>query len=118
MQAVNDLPIDEFNAMLDKEFSVFKQGEKYDYVKDLQDAYAESLRTPLARKILRTVPDHAFWDIKKPLQEKDSLHMNGYNPARAVAGSDFFDIRSNYKYFKAREELSNIAPSVSLFNFY
>ena len=35
MEAVHDLPIDDFNAMLDKEFSVFKNGQKYDYVEDL-----------------------------------------------------------------------------------
>ncbi len=36
--------LDEFNAVLDKEFSVFKEGESYDYVKDLQYAYENSLR--------------------------------------------------------------------------
>lgn len=35
----NDLPLDQWNDMLDKELSIFKSGEKYDYVKDLQDAY-------------------------------------------------------------------------------
>jgi hypothetical protein len=32
----NDLPLDEWNTYLDRELSVFKEGEKYDYVKDLQ----------------------------------------------------------------------------------
>jgi len=35
----NDLPLDQWNEYLDRELSVFKNGEKYDYVKDLQDAY-------------------------------------------------------------------------------
>lgn len=30
---------DDFNAVLDRELSVFKEGEKYDYVKDVRDAY-------------------------------------------------------------------------------
>lgn len=46
------------------------------------------------------------------------MHMNDHNPARAVAGADFFDIRANYKFFKERETLNYMAPSVSLFNFY
>jgi len=32
----NDLPIDEWNTYLDNELSIFKEGEKYDYVKDMQ----------------------------------------------------------------------------------
>ena len=58
--------VDEFNELLDKEFSVFKQGEKYDYVKDMKDAYRESLSKTTAQKIFETIPDHVFWDIKKP----------------------------------------------------
>lgn len=118
MQNVNDLPIDQWNAYLDKELSVFKAGAKYDYVKDLQEAYQEGLRTPLAVKILKTVPSHVFWDIKKPINQSEYMHMNEHNPARAVAGSDFFDIRSNYAYFKEREVKSNVNVSVSQFNFY
>ena len=34
---------DEFTDVLDKEFSVFKNGEKYDYVKDMKDAFSDSL---------------------------------------------------------------------------
>lgn len=37
--SANDLPLDQWNEYLDRELSVFKNGEKYDYVKDLQDAY-------------------------------------------------------------------------------
>lgn len=35
--------LDEFEAVLDREFSVFKQGEQYSYVKDMKNAYRESL---------------------------------------------------------------------------
>jgi hypothetical protein len=30
---------DEFNKVLDSQFSVFKDGEKYDYVKDMKSAF-------------------------------------------------------------------------------
>lgn len=55
-----------FDAVLDKELGVFQKGEKYDFVKDLKDAYKDSLKTPLEARIFQTIPDHAFWDIKKP----------------------------------------------------
>lgn len=35
----NDLPVDDWNEMLDRELSVFKNGEKYDYVTDLRRTY-------------------------------------------------------------------------------
>ena len=40
---------DEFNAILDKEFSVFKEGEPYNFVKDMKHAYKESLAKPLSQ---------------------------------------------------------------------
>jgi len=73
----------------------------------------------MAVKILKTIPDHVFWDIKRPLHDAEKDHLtNPHNPARAVAGADFFDIRANYSYFKEREVKSNIATSVSRFNYY
>lgn len=35
--------LDEFNELMDKEFSIFKEGDKYDYVKDLKNAYEGGL---------------------------------------------------------------------------
>ncbi len=35
--------LDEFNDIMDKEFSIFKEGEKYDFVKDLKNAYEDGL---------------------------------------------------------------------------
>ena len=32
----------------------------------MKNAYSESLRKSQAEKILETIPDHAFWDIKTP----------------------------------------------------
>ena len=36
--------IEDFHAVLDKEFNLFGKGEKYDYVKDMKDAYKDSLK--------------------------------------------------------------------------
>lgn len=58
--------LDEFHAVLDKELAVFDKGEQYDFVKDLKDAHKRGLATSLEAKIFQTIPDHAFWDIKKP----------------------------------------------------
>ena len=37
--------IEKMHEQLNKELGVFKNGEKYDVVKDLKDAYADSLAT-------------------------------------------------------------------------
>lgn len=63
----NDLPLDDWNVYLDQELSVFKNGQKYDYVKDMQDGFSKGLATSTALKIFRTIPAHVFWDIKKPI---------------------------------------------------
>ena len=39
----NDLPLDDWNVYLDQELSVFKNGQKYDYVKDMQDGFSKGL---------------------------------------------------------------------------
>lgn len=74
---------DEFNEILDKEFSVFKSGEKYDYVRDIKDAFSRTQEKSAASRILSTIPDHVFWDIKSP--SESTIHqkfMNPYNPFR------------------------------------
>jgi len=40
MEANSTLDLDEFNAVLDREFSVFKDGQKHDYITDMKDAFA------------------------------------------------------------------------------
>jgi hypothetical protein len=58
--------IENFNDYLDKQLSVFKEGENYEYVKDLKDAFKNGLAESEASKIFNTIPAHAFWDIKTP----------------------------------------------------
>lgn len=58
--------IEDWNAILDRELGKFAPNEEYDYVKDLRKSYATGLATTEAQKIFKTIPDHVFWDIKKP----------------------------------------------------
>merc|ERR1711885_60713 len=64
----NQTPFDvqRFHDQLNKELGVFDKGEKYSYVKDLKEAYQDSLRVPLDQRIFDTIPAHYFWDIKRP----------------------------------------------------
>lgn len=71
MEQNSPFTADEFNKILDKEFSVFQEGEKYDYVKDMKNAYSKALEKTAVDKILETIPDHAFWDIKVSQQRDE-----------------------------------------------
>ena len=73
--------VKEFENVLNKELNVFKE-EKYDFVRDLKDAYSKSLKTTREERIFATLPDHVFWDIKTPQDKKPVLRQNRYNPAR------------------------------------
>jgi hypothetical protein len=65
-EGVAGFQIEEFHNALDKELGIFGKNEKYSYVKDLKDAHTAALKTSTEEKILGTIPDHVFWDIKKP----------------------------------------------------
>lgn len=82
MEANSPFTVDEFNEVLLNEFSVFKDGEKYSFVKDMKDAFQESLRKPAAERILDTIPEYVFWDIKTPQVEDPKRFMNPYNSFR------------------------------------
>ena len=83
-----------WNAILDRELGKFASGEEYDFVKDMRRSYAEGLSTSEAYKIFKTIPDHAFWDIKKPLiNNEENVPVNPYNAARSPYNHDFFDTR-------------------------
>lgn len=57
--------VDDFDKVLDKELGTFLNN-KYDYVRDLKDAYKNSLGQTSEQRIFATIPDHVFWDIKTP----------------------------------------------------
>ena len=61
---------EEWDAILAREFDTFKEGEKYDYSKDLRHTFDASLGESLENKIFKKIPSHAFWDIKVPQERK------------------------------------------------
>lgn len=83
---------EDFDKVLDKELGTFIN-QKYDYVKDLKDAYKSSLRTTAEQKIFATIPDHVFWDIKTPKEAGNIVRTNRYNPFRGREFANFFEMR-------------------------
>jgi hypothetical protein len=92
--------VEKFHEQLDKELGVFKNGEKYDYVKDLKEAYKDSLKTTSEEKIFSSIPQHFFWDIKRPLQKNPGVRLNRYNPFRGREYNSFFDMRDAEEYME------------------
>lgn len=106
--------IEKMHEQLDKELGVFKKGEKYDVVKDLKDAYADSMATSTEQKIFDTIPAHYFWDIKRPLSKPTFTRENRYNPFRGKEYDNFFEQRDAEEYFERQEKKTNVRDSVSL----
>lgn len=104
--------------MFDDEFSVFKEGEKYDYVKDIQDAFQESLSKSAVQRILSTIPDHAFWDIKKPLTKERETIKNPYNSFRQYPNASFFEMRDYEDYNNKRNLKQNLKDGVTNYRRY
>lgn len=105
--------VQDFHAVLDKELAVFKKGEKYEFVKDLKDAYKDSLATPLEQRIFQTIPEHAFWDIKKPLQDGQHKRENRYNTFRGREYENFFEMRDAEEYLDQSQHHRNLNNSIS-----
>ena len=117
-EGTSGFSIEAFHEVLDKELGVF-QKNKYDYVKDLKEAHQASLATNLEDKILDTIPEHVFWDIKKPLnQKKDLVVTNRYNPFRGREYESFFEMRDQEDYQERMETKRNINDSISMFRRY
>lgn len=70
----NGFDTEELNDIMARELNIFTDGEDYNFVKDLRDGFADGLRESAAEKIFKTIPDHVFWDIKKPLQEDQETY--------------------------------------------
>lgn len=109
--------INYFENVINKELAVFPDG-KYDYVRDLKDAYSQSLKTTREEKIFANIPDHVFWDIKTPQQKEPILRTNRYNPARGREFENFFDMRNSEEYQIRQNRKENLNDSTSLFNKY
>ena len=109
---------EEFTDVLDQEFSVFKNGDKYDFVKDMRDAFAQGLEKPASEKILDTIPEHAFWDIKTPQKADPQRFMNPYNSFRKYHVSSFFDSREYEEYMDRRTRKQNLRDNISTYRRY
>ena len=106
--------VEDFDRVLDKELGSFLDG-KYDYVRDLKDAYKASLKTTTEQKILATIPDHVFWDIKTPKKPLNLVRQNRYNPFRGREYSNFFEMRDSEEYMDSQENRNNRNASISMF---
>lgn len=118
LEGSSQFSVDEFNNILDKEFSIFKEGEKYDFVRDLKDAFAAGLEQPTASKIMDTIPDHAFWDIKVPQARDPQKFMNPYNSFRQYHVSSFFDAREYEHFMDSRQRKENLTDGISTYRRY
>jgi hypothetical protein len=84
----------------------------------LKDAYSEGLAKPAAQKIFSTIPDHVFWDIKKPVNSDETKITNPYNPFRKYPFESFFDLRDYEEYMNRRVEKNNLRDNISLYRRY
>ncbi len=107
-----------FESVLQENLDVFKNGEKYDFVKDLRDAYKKSLAQSVEKQILATIPDHHFWDIKKPQQKEIYVPKNRYNPFRGREFADYFEMVNQEEYMASQHDQDNRNPSVSYYRRY
>lgn len=107
--------VEEWDKILAREFDTFKEGEKYDYVTDLRRTFDTEVATPLASKIFKRLPNHVFWDIKKPLSSgNEEMFLNPYNTARKYPFESFFDMRRHEDWLQSKEEQKNIHSNISM----
>lgn len=77
---------------MEEQLAVFIEKEDYSVVKDLRRAYNFELQRSEADRILEKIPDHAFWDIKKPQREATTERtLNKFNWNRARAFNNIFE---------------------------
>ena len=105
---------EEWDQILAREFNTFAEGEKYDYSTDLRRTFDDAVATPLSAKILKKMPNHIFWDIKKPLVSAEKeMFMNPYNPARKYPFQSFFDMRRHEDWIESKEQMRNLKTDIS-----
>ena len=99
--------------MLNKEFLTFDQNEPYNFTKDLKKAFFHSLRTDTEEKIFEKIPDHYFWDIKRPQVPYYEVRQGQFNPFRGRPYKNFFEMREADQYFHEQEAHRNLNNNVS-----
>ena len=79
----------------------------------MRNAYSPALQKSLGDKIFATIPDHVFWDIKKPIGMEENYHKHRYNPARPLAETSFFQMRKYEDWMHRRATKSNERNDIS-----
>lgn len=118
LEKVSQVKEEDFTQEFANQVNVFKEGEAYDYVKDLRTAYDRHLSVSTAQKIFRTIPEWVFWDIKRPKNNEYKMVQNNYNPFRKHHTESFFDARDYEEYMERRTHKNNLADGVSLYRRY
>jgi len=118
LQKNSPFTVEEFEDVLDKEFSIFKAGEKYDFPTDMKRAYSESLAKSSIMKIFETLPDHVFWDVKKPQMGTHQKYINPNNPFRQYPFDSFFDMLDNEAYNDRRNLKHNLNDATAIYRKY
>ena len=67
---------------------------------------------------MATIPDHVFWDIKKPLGKKDIIPKNRYNTFRGREYDNFFEMRESEEYLEKQTVKENKNDSISIYRRY
>lgn len=109
--------LDDWNEIIRKELGIFTP-DTYSFTRDLKSAYHRSLRTSTEQKILETIPDHYFWDIKTPQNKQPIVRQNRYNPFRGREFENFFEMRASEEYLENIHKKSNRNDSVSMYRRY
>lgn len=65
----DNVSLDAWNQILGEELGVFKYDEEYSFTTDLRRNFDASLAESKQQKIFKTIPEHVFFDIKKPLKK-------------------------------------------------
>jgi hypothetical protein len=97
---------------------VMEDMEDYDCSKAMTQIYRKSLEKSLYDKILDTVPDYVFHDIKKPLQMENVQTRNPINPFRRVPYNDFFDQVNHENWHKRTRENRNHESQNSMYRMF
>lgn len=80
----------------------------------MRNAYSTHLQKTTAEKIISTIPDFVFWDIKKPLTPEEDHHAHPYHPGRSVSNTDFFSMRKNEDWLHRKAQKQNVRNEISI----
>lgn len=69
--------------------------------------------------MFKTLPEHVFWDIKRPLNKKDAdLRANKYAPFRPQPFENLFDFYDYEEYLERKFKKENKRDGLSMYRRY